>query len=264
MSDVCPKGLAEKLQRLRGGSPPPEPKPVQDESPPVPSPPPPPKGDQTGDEVMEWYYEDEHFRIANCDCRDVKLPQVDLVLTDPPYGVVNRDDNGLRKLDKDDADVVTMTNFEIATLAASYGKVVYLWCGTEQVSEYRATLVQLGLSTRIGVWEKSNPSPMNGQYIWLSGLEVCVYGKKRGGYHAPHCKNPIWRGPTQRKEFHPTQKPVWLMEELIEASCPPGGVVLDPFMGSGTTLLAARNVGRKAIGVELKKEYCDGTIERLK
>lgn len=62
---------------------------------------------------------------------------------------------------------------------------------------------------------------------------------------------------------HPTEKPVELMERIIEMLTPPDGTVLDPFAGSGTTLVAARNLGRRAIGIEQSREYCDIAVRRL-
>ncbi len=62
---------------------------------------------------------------------------------------------------------------------------------------------------------------------------------------------------------HPTQKPLEIIERMVKASCPPGGVVLDPFMGSGTTAIAARQAGRHFTGFELNSAYCDIIRERL-
>jgi DNA modification methylase len=63
--------------------------------------------------------------------------------------------------------------------------------------------------------------------------------------------------------LHPTEKPVPVMQWLIEALCPAGGLVLDPFMGSGTTLVAAKLLGRRAIGIELDATHCQTAVDRL-
>jgi len=62
---------------------------------------------------------------------------------------------------------------------------------------------------------------------------------------------------------HPTQKPVAFLGPLIEYSCPEGGIVLDPFMGGGSTLVSARDLGRKAVGIEANEEYCEAAVKRL-
>ena len=198
------------------------------------------------------------------DCREVlpTLPKVDAVITDIPYGEVNRDSGGLRSLDKGAADVATCTAAEVLEVLA-LGDSVYVWCGTEQVSDLRGGLVALGYSTRLGVWEKSNPSPMNGQHLWLSALECCVYGKRAGAHFSEFCKSPVWRGPTAEKEDHPTPKPVWLMSRQIQASVKHGGTVLDAFMGSGTTGVACMNLGRSFIGIERERKYFDIACRRI-
>jgi len=198
------------------------------------------------------------------DCRDVlpTLPKVDAVITDIPYGEVNRASAGLRNLDKGAADVETCDLAEVLQVLA-LGQSVYVWCGIEQVSELRAGLVAAGYSTRLGVWEKSNPSPMNGQYLWLSALECCVYGKRAGAHFAEFCKAPVWRGPTAEKEDHPTPKPVWLMERQILASVKANGTVLDAFMGSGTTGVACASLGRAFIGIEREAKYFDIACRRI-
>lgn len=62
---------------------------------------------------------------------------------------------------------------------------------------------------------------------------------------------------------HPTQKPVGIITPLIDYSCIPGGLILDPFMGSGSSLVAARDSGRKAIGIEISEEFCERAVRRL-
>ena len=189
---------------------------------------------------------------------------VDLVLTDIPYGVVNRDDNGLRTLTKDAADIETFDVCELTkTLCAKTKGSIYMFCGTEQVSDIRRTMVEQGLSTRLVIWEKTNPSPMNGEYMWLSGVECCVYGKKSGGTFNLHCKNSVLRYPCGEHDIHPTQKPVDMFRYLIQASSNEGDTVLDPFMGSGTTAVACIKEKRHFIGFELNKEYYDKACKRI-
>jgi site-specific DNA-methyltransferase (adenine-specific) len=65
------------------------------------------------------------------------------------------------------------------------------------------------------------------------------------------------------RAVHPTQKPLGILSPLISYSVPPGGLVLDPFMGSGSTLLAARQLGRRAIGIEADEAYCKAAVQRL-
>jgi DNA modification methylase len=189
---------------------------------------------------------------------------VDLVLTDIPYGEVNRNSNGLRNLDKAAADIVTFDIHELTkTLCAKTKGSVYMFCGTEQVSEIRKTMVEQGLSTRLIIWEKTNPSPMNGEYMWLSGVECCVYGKKSGGTFNLRCKNSVLRYPCGEHDIHPTQKPVDMFRYLIQASSNEGDTVLDPFMGSGTTAVACIKEKRHFIGFELNKEYYDKACLRI-
>ncbi len=216
--------------------------------------------------MIELYYEEPGITIYHGDCRELfpSLPKVDLVLTDPPYGEVNRASNGLRRLDKGSADVMTVRPNDLVANISNCAGTVYIWCGTEQVSEYRSGLVGAGFSTRTCVWEKSNPSPMNGEHLWLSSLELCVFGKKQGAYFGEFCKSPVFRYAVQREQVHPTQKPVPLFARLISASSRPGETVLDPFMGSGTTLRAAKDLGRKAIGIEIEEQYCKIAVERLR
>jgi site-specific DNA-methyltransferase (adenine-specific) len=216
-----------------------------------------------GIQTLKPYYEDSACVIYHGDCREIELPQGQLVLTDMPYGEVSRESGGLRELDRGIADVVTLPPNELVDAIVGLADTFYVFCGTEQVSELRRKFVDAGLSTRLGIWEKSNPSPMNGDRLWLSAIEACVFARKPKAYFSMFCASPVWRGPSERLTEHPTEKPMWLFETLIQASCPPGGLVIDPFMGSGTTLHAAKNLGRRAIGIEVEERYCEIAAKRL-
>lgn len=73
----------------------------------------------------------------------------------------------------------------------------------------------------------------------------------------------VQRVPSVRGGLHPTEKPLSLLERMIRYACPPGGLVVDPFMGSGSTLDAARLSGRRAIGIEARADYCEAAARRL-
>ena len=212
------------------------------------------------------YYDQDGITIYHGDCREIlpTLEPVDLVLTDPPYGIINRPTHGLRSINKGGADIVDFDIGDVATsLMALCSGSFYVWCGTEQVSYWRESFVCGGLSTRLCIWEKANPSPMNGQHIWLSALESCVYAKGKGGTFNAFCETPIWRSQPGNESEHPTEKPRWLMKKLILTSSNNGDTVLDPFMGSGTTLRAAKDLGRKAIGIEIEERYCEIAANRM-
>ena len=203
-------------------------------------------------------------RLILGDCRDVlpTLGKVDAVVTDIPYGEVNRTSGGLRNLDKSAADVA---DFDLAALIAALarGHSVYVFCGIEQVSTIRANLISLQYLTRSCVWEKTNPSPMNGEKFWLSSLEHCIFGRAAKAPFFEHCASSVWRCPTETGQEHPTQKPVKLMSRLIHASTTPACVILDPFMGSGTTGVAAVQMGRDFIGIEREPKYFDIACKRI-
>jgi len=215
---------------------------------------------------MEPYYETPLGKLYHGDCLEImgELEPVDLVLTDIPYGKVNRDDNGLRNLNKGKADDIT---FNINGILPSIVKVgsgcFYIFCGTEQVSGIRLEMVLEKLSTRLGFWEKTNPSPMNGEHIWLSGIECFVYGKKPGATHNVKCKNPVFRGPIARNQVHETQKPLWLFADIILASSNEYQTVLDFCIGSGTTAVACERLNRKWIGIEIEEKYCEIAAKRI-
>lgn len=221
---------------------------------------------------MRPYYADDAVTLYHGDCMAVLpgLPtdSVALVLTDIPYGEVTRPIGAgfdkVRSWDKGDADVVTfeLEPFVTELLRVCFGSF-YVFCGIEQISPLVELFTAAGLTTRVGVWEKTNPSPVNGQHLWLSGTEHCVFARKSKATFNEHCRVPVWRYPNGSSDRHPTEKPSELFRRLLLASSDPGDTVLDPCAGSGTTLRAAKDLGRRAIGVERKAVYCTLICERL-
>ena len=210
------------------------------------------------------------IKLYNDDCMNV-LPSladgsISLTLTDIPYDEVNRKSNGLRNLNKSHADIITfpLDDFIDEVVRVTSGSI-YIFCGSVQVSYIRNRLIENDLSVRHCIWEKTNPSPMNGEYMWLSSIENCIFARKKGAYFdiKEKCKSSVWRCATEKYKDHPTPKPVELMERLIQASSKRGDVVLDPCMGSGAVGIAAKRTNRNFIGIEMNKKYYDTTIERI-
>lgn len=207
-------------------------------------------------------------RIYNMDClegmKDIPDGSIDLILTDIPYSEVNREHGTLRVLDKGAADIET---FDLNTFLEQCFRVCkgvfYIFCGIEQLSLIRRFFRERGLLTRNCVWEKTNPSPMNGEHVWLSSIENCIYAKKAGAVHNEFCKSVVWRYPCGSSKIHPTQKPLNLFCRLINASTNQGMIVLDPCIGSGTTAMAAIKTGRNYIGYEIDPEYYSIAQQRI-
>jgi len=217
-------------------------------------------------------YKNKGGCLFNKDCMEIMSKMddnsVDLVLTDIPYGEVNRDDNGLRKLNKEVADIMTF-NLEIFVeecFRISKSTVI-IFCGKEQFSLIHNQLNEKQKkkkgTVRQLIWRKTNPSPMNGQYIYLSGIENAVWFKKKGGTFNAHCKNSVFDFPCGRSKLHPTEKNHKLLQQLMIDNSNEGNIVFDPCSGSGSHLFVARENNRKFFGCELSKEYFDINVNRL-
>lgn len=208
--------------------------------------------------MIEPYYEQDGITIYNADCREV-LPQlepVDLVLTDPPYGLDWKELAFKKHVTQTDWKSAkawdTKPEESLLELVKRSGKEWIMWGGNyfaRSLGDCKAPLV----------WDKQTGSNnfADGEMAFTSFQT----GTLRIFRHQ-------WCGAFKDSErgiknYHPTQKPVALMKWCIQQA---GDVktILDPFMGSGTTLRAAKDMGLKAIGIEIEKKYCDIAIERLR
>ncbi len=212
----------------------------------------------------------EYFRTENgvlyCGDNMEILPlidNVDMVLTDYPYGEVNRESGGLRSLDKKDADIWNIDTKTFTDILIKKCNGVFIaFCGHIQAGEIIKKIKPL--SHRILVWNKTNPSPMNGEYIYLSGIEIAVYAKKKNATFNARCKNTVFNYPTEKNDIeHPTVKPLSLWIELLKDNSNENQTVLDCFMGSGTTALACEKLNRKWIGIEISEKYCEIAKKRV-
>lgn len=195
---------------------------------------------------------------------NLKDKSVDLFLTDIPYEKVNKKSNGLRVLDKKKANTKT---FNLQEFLKEVNRVTkgsgYIFCGKEQVSEIFDFFASKDITTRLMIWEKTNPSPMNSQYVWMSGIECFVYFKKPKGVFNERYKNSVIKFPNGNSKIHPTQKPLKLFEYLIKVSSNESDLVVDPCVGSGTTAVAAKKLKRNFIVGDIETEYYNMTNKRL-
>lgn len=208
-------------------------------------------------------------KVFNVNCMDYMVNMndvsVDFTLTDIPYNAVNRQSNGLRTLDKDKADVLT---FDLNEFLENVYRVtknsIVIFCGKEQFSEIFTFFTNKKGTVRPIIWEKSNPSPMNGQYVYLSGVEMAVWFKRSGTktFNA-HCKNTVFKFPNGRSKQHPTEKNHLLLKELILDNTNEQDIVFDPCAGSGSHLLVAKQLNRQYLGCEIDNNYFDLVYKRL-
>lgn len=208
--------------------------------------------------------------IVQQDCIDfmnnnMNNKSVDLSLTDIPYNVVNRQSNGLRNLDKGKADYLTfdINNF-LDEIYRVTRKSIIVFCSKEQFSSIYSFFANKKGTTRAIVWEKTNPLPMNGQHIYLSGVELAVWFKYSGNktFNA-HCKNTVFRFSNGKSKLHPTEKNHDLLQELILDNSDEQDIVFDPCLGSGSHLLVAKNLNRQYFGCEINDEYFQIAKKRL-
>lgn len=209
-------------------------------------------------------FTDKKGMLFNKNCMEL-LPLVgggtiDFTLTDIPYNEVNRNSNGLRKLDKGNADILTfdLQKFLDELYRITKGTII-IFCGMEQFSpiydyfnqyakKHKGTVRQL-------IWKKTNPSPMNGDYIYLSGTENAVWFKKKGGVFNAHCKSNVFEYPCGRSKLHPTEKQHDLLKDLILDNSNEGDIIFDPCCGSGSHCAVAKENNRLFVGCELNEEY---------
>lgn len=197
--------------------------------------------------------------------KEMENNSVDLTLTDIPYNEVNRKSNGLRKLDKNCADVITFNlNDFLESVYRVTNNSIVVFCGTMQFSKICEFFRSKSGTVRPVVWEKSNPSPMNGQHIYLSGVELAVWFKKSGAktFNA-RCKNTVFKYPCGRSKLHPTEKNHQLIRELVLDNSNVGDTVFDPCMGSGSHGLVAVQNNRNFIGMELDPQYFEIAKKRI-
>jgi len=233
---------------------------------------------------MKPYYADESVTLYNCDCREFLAPVCAMTLADPPYGETS----------------LTWDRWPDGWLAIIGSDSLWCFGSMRMFLENRDQFSGWKFAQDI-VWEKQNGSGFQadrfkrvheGVSHWYRGEWANVYKsivttpdaikrqvrRKRRPPHMGHIEADAYvsedGGPRMMRSVlyarnchgfaeHPTQKPIAILQPLIEYSCPPGGTVYVPFAGVGSELEAAKFLGRKAIGVEIDERYCEATAKRL-
>lgn len=200
---------------------------------------------------MEPYYSDDLVTLYHGDCREItEWPAADVLVTDPPYGIELDTAARWDWLEDFPAVAGDAEPFDPA-LILGLRKPTALWGANHFAS-------RLPDAKGWAAWDKATRNHLD---LKQAEIEFCW----TNFLTRPKCFRHMWSGAfkaTERGErYHPTQKPVALFEWLI-GMCPPGSVA-DPYAGSGPALIAARNLGRRAIGVELEERYCEVIARRL-
>jgi len=211
---------------------------------------------------LKPYYEDGAVTIYHGDCREIlpSIGPVDFALTDPPYEIVATGGGiGRSRRYLHEIEGFTDCGFDASLLAQFPSWACF--CSKAQLCD----LIGAAGDRRwmLVTWNKPNPTPLvNGNY--LPDTEYIVHawapGRLFGEYRdrARFVVHPCGNADTE----HPNEKPLPVVAKIIKLGTQPGETVVDPFMGSGTTLRAAKNLGRRAIGIEIEERYCEIAARR--
>ncbi|QNN23341.1 site-specific DNA-methyltransferase [Planctomycetales bacterium ZRK34] len=220
--------------------------------------------------------------------RSLPDASVDLIVTDPPYGIASSSRTTIRE-----GKIVTTKKafgmwdtfphplnydaFIIQVLCECYrvlkpGGALYMFTASEQNAYFIRKAAQRGFTfRRVLCMQKKNPLPSFSKSNWRSSFDLCMYVVKGPrartfNFISQHdCINVFRYAIRQAKlTTHPTEKPLAFIKRLIEVSSNPGELVLDPFMGSGTTAAAAKALGRNYLGFETHRDYVQMARKRLK
>lgn len=209
------------------------------------------------------------------DCAEIlpTLGKADAIITDPPYSEnthANAKSNkgkghGVKRIDFSSID-----SDELKEIIELCGRLCDRWWVStmewRHIAEFDRTPPQGFELIRFGVWVKTNPMPQISADRPAQGWEGIAYmhstnGQKKrwngGGSHGNHIGAIVTDGD------HPTGKPIYLFEQFVNNFTDKSETVLDPFMGSGTTGVAAMNLQRKFIGIEREQKYFDIACKRI-
>jgi len=208
---------------------------------------------------MKPYYEHAGITIYHGDCREI-LPSLtfDVMLTDPPYGISHPTDYATRG-----RGILAQTN--------DFSPVH----GDDQVFDPLHLMTPAQTILWGANYYADRLIPVSGWLVWdkrvqqgvgvndQADCELAWTNCVKGTRVFRHMWNGFWRDSEREESYHPTQKPVALMRWCLNLKWIVDGVVCDPYMGSGPVLVAAKALGRRAIGIEIEERYCEIAARRL-
>lgn len=210
---------------------------------------------------MKPYYQDDYCTVYHGDCREMlpELPKVDLVLTDPPYGINYQSNMRFKQMEKIKNDNIVFIEW-IKLLNCN---VFVCFCRWDMMNLWKNKIDEFLKIRGCLVWHKACGGLGDLKRSFLVDYEMILYAT-RDDFIIPGKRcGSIWKCliDSPGSYEHPTQKPIGIMNLILERFG--GETILDPFMGSGTTLRAAKDLQRKAIGIEIEEKYCEIAARRL-
>ena len=236
---------------------------------------------------MKPYYQDDYVTIYNCDCRDIlgELPDIDISVSSPPYNTLptSNKPSGLH------AERATGINKWIKKSVEGYADNMpeceyQRWIKEIYFKVYDKCKGLMWINHKIRFRDKQAVHPLSflnwplySEIIWNRKISMALNCKRYApshegvwGFGLPHYWNDelntnmsVWDIAPQREETHPCPFPIELVKPLILSSCPPNGIVLDPFAGSCTTGRAAKDLGRKCICIECEEKFAEIGAKRM-
>lgn len=205
-----------------------------------------------------------------------KIPDksIDCIYTDIPYQMTFTGGGNLSHKLKDyiKDEVESFSNGIDYSILEDFIRIskninIFIWCSKEQILDIGNFFVKHGAHFNILTWTKTNPIPF-GNAIWLSDIEYCLHFYKDAGFNVGvenKYKNYTSSLNIEDKKLydHPTIKPLELVKRHLLNMTKENDIVFDPFIGSGTTAVAAKELGRRYLGFEIDKKYFEIASDRL-